>query len=450
MKLGKREIDALTCPPGQRDTLAFDDDLTGFALRVTRDGTKTFLFQYRRGVAVRRVRIGRYGDVTPTQARRIAENLRGRVAAGEDPAAERLAELAAEATVALARQKRVTADALTFDKLIDQWEQRQLRHRSVRYRVEAVRALRFSLAAFKKLPADAIDATMVRQALSNLPTRPRGKTDAEPKQPPRQPEAMHLRVHSYGRAMYGWAVKQGLLADNPFAAVAPDGRVATRERFLNDAELGEVWRAAGELGWPWGPYFRFLLLTLQREVETAGLRRPELSADLALWELPGARTKNGRPQMVHLAEPARAILRAAPRIGGSDLVFTTTGRTRVSGFSHAKLRLDAKITAARAKAAKEAGTDPAPLVPWRLHDFRRTGVTAMARLGVRWEVADRLLNHVQGAIHGVAAIYQRHDYLAEREAALKLWAAHVVAVGEGGGGRSNVIVMRPGGAAAAP
>jgi hypothetical protein len=51
-------------------------------------------------------------------------------------------------------------------------------------------------------------------------------------------------------------------------------------------------------------------------------------------------------------------------------------------------------------------------------------------------VADRLLNHVSGAIGGVAAVYQRYDFLAERKAALELWGAHVaglVAAGEGCG-----------------
>ena len=76
MKLGKREIDALTCPPDRRDRLVFDDDLTGFAIRVTRDGSKIFLFQYRRGAAVRRVRIGTYGDLTPAQARRLGDEAR--------------------------------------------------------------------------------------------------------------------------------------------------------------------------------------------------------------------------------------------------------------------------------------------------------------------------------------------------------------------------------------
>ena len=130
-------------------------------------------------------------------------------------------------------------------------------------------------------------------------------------------------------------------------------------------------------------------------------------------------------------------------------MFTTTGTTPVSGFAHAKARLDAQIMADRARRAAEAGDRPAPepLVPWRLHDFRRTGVTMLARQGVRWEVADKLLNHTAGAIRGVAAVYQRHDFLAEREAALNAWAAHVLAVGEAAEAAGNVIPLRPGGTA---
>ena len=63
---------------------------------------------------------------------------------------------------------------------------------------------------------------------------------------------------------------------------------------------------------------------------------------------------------------------------------------------------------------------------WRLHDLRRTCVSGMARLGVAPHVADKILNHQVGAISGVAAVYQRHDFLSERRAALDLWGAHIV------------------------
>jgi len=239
---------------------------------------------------------------------------------------------------------------------------------------------------------------------------------------------MARRARAYGSALYGWAVKRDLVTVNPFGLVAVDSREKRRDRVLSDVELGEIWRATEGLGWPWTHYFRFLLLTLQREAETAGLSWSEISLDGATWHLPGNRTKNGKAHLVHLTAPAREIVQAAPRIAGSDLVFTTTGHSPVSGFSHAKVRLDDAIAVTRAKVATEAGVDPVPFNPWRLHDFRRTGVTILAGLGVRWEVADRVLNHSTGAISGVAAIYQRHEFLEERKAALELWAAHVLTV----------------------
>jgi integrase len=62
---------------------------------------------------------------------------------------------------------------------------------------------------------------------------------------------------------------------------------------------------------------------------------------------------------------------------------------------------------------------------WRLHDLRRTCVSGMAGLGVAPHVADKILNHQSGTISGVAAVYQRHQFLAERKHALEKWGAHV-------------------------
>jgi hypothetical protein len=62
---------------------------------------------------------------------------------------------------------------------------------------------------------------------------------------------------------------------------------------------------------------------------------------------------------------------------------------------------------------------------WRLHDLRRTCVSGIARLGIAPHVADKILNHQSGTISGVAAVYQRHEFLVERRTALDLWGAHV-------------------------
>ena len=78
-------------------------------------------------------------------------------------------------------------------------------------------------------------------------------------------------------------------------------------------------------------------------------------------------------------------------------------------FTHAKRRLD----------------QLSGVTGWRLHDLRRTCVSGMARLGVAPHIADKILNHQSGTISGVAAVYQRHGFLAERRAALDAWEAHV-------------------------
>jgi hypothetical protein len=55
-------------------------------------------------------------------------------------------------------------------------------------------------------------------------------------------------------------------------------------------------------------------------------------------------------------------------------------------------------------------------------------VSGMASLGVAPHVADKILNHVGGTISGVAAVYQRHEFLKERRDALDRWGAHVEAL----------------------
>ena len=159
-----------------------------------------------------------------------------------------------------------------------------------------------------------------------------------------------------------------------------------------------------------------------------------------MWTIPAGRAKNGAAHVVHLAPEARSVLAGVPRFAGSDLVFTTTGKAAVSGYSKAKERLDAAIAAARAETVVRAGADPEAMPPWRLHDFRRSAVTWLAR-DFPPHVCDKLLNHVATTgLSDVGRVYQRNQFLPEREAALEAWARHVVASGEGdGAAESNVV-----------
>jgi hypothetical protein len=69
--------------------------------------------------------------------------------------------------------------------------------------------------------------------------------------------------------------------------------------------------------------------------------------------------------------------------------------------------------------------EDAELAPWVIQDLRRTATTGMARLGIPPHVADRILNHQAGTIRGVAAVYNRFEYLDERKSALETWGRFV-------------------------
>ena len=92
LTLTKRTVETLQ--PADKPWIAWDDRLSGFGVRVQPSGTKAFVVNYRTGSGGRRARnrriaIGRCGHLAPEEARRLAQELLGRVTRGEDPAQER-------------------------------------------------------------------------------------------------------------------------------------------------------------------------------------------------------------------------------------------------------------------------------------------------------------------------------------------------------------------------
>ena len=92
LSLTSRAIEAMK--PRERPWVAWDDKLTGFGVRVQPSGVKSFFVNYRTGEGGRKapnrnVVIGRFGRMSPEQARRLAQQVLGKVAAGGDPALER-------------------------------------------------------------------------------------------------------------------------------------------------------------------------------------------------------------------------------------------------------------------------------------------------------------------------------------------------------------------------
>jgi integrase len=417
-KLTDRFLAALKVEDGRKDRLVFDNVCRGLGVRLTAKGTRTFIAQWTDPVTRRKVRdpIGIWGNITIDQAREAAQSLLGDVAKRINPRAER------ERQRKEAERERAEL-ALTFEALVDEWAALHLAQRRDRYRTEAVRAIKRALPELLTHPAARITRTDAGNALDRLLKA--------------QKAAMAGRTLAYARAAFRWAEKRGKVPGNPFQGLPISAGVSARERVLSDTELAEVWEAARTLGYPWGPFFRLALVTLQRREEVAGMRWSELAPDLSLWTIPGARMKNGKPHDVHLSEAARVVLREILRIDGCDFVLSTTGKTPVSGFSKAKAALDAAIVEARAKAAAKAQHKLEPFAEWRTHDLRRSGVSVMARLGFDSIVADKILAHQPAKLLGVAAVYQRHNFAREQAAALEAWAAHVI-----GAVADNVIPLR--------
>ena len=217
------------------------------------------------------------------------------------------------------------------------------------------------------------------------------------------------RMRSALSACFQWAMKKGRAESNP-VLLTEQMEQTSRTRFLSADEIKIVWDSAGDDDY--GTIVRLLILTGQRRDEIAELRWDEVKLDLGMISLPPERVKNDLAHDIPVSPAVRAIIAARPR-NESGLVFAPG-----TSWSRRKLRLDAAITERLGK----------PLAPWTLHDLRRTAATGMADIGIQPHVVEAVLNHISGSKRGVAGVYNRSTYSAERKIALKKWAERVLAI----------------------
>lgn len=88
VKLPKYVVDRFA-PPQTVQRFPRDAQIKGFGLRITPSETKSFIVEKRVNGRVRRMTLGRYGELTVEQARKEARKLLGQVATGTDPVAEK-------------------------------------------------------------------------------------------------------------------------------------------------------------------------------------------------------------------------------------------------------------------------------------------------------------------------------------------------------------------------
>jgi integrase len=229
------------------------------------------------------------------------------------------------------------------------------------------------------------------------------------------------RVRGYLSKFFNWCVERDVLEVAPTSGVKAPAKEVSRDRVLSDNEIRWFWRACERVGPPWGAIGKLLLLTGQRLSEVTDMTEAEIWSGL-FWQLPGERTKNKRPHDLPLSGAAQAVLADVVRVSGPNgFLFTTTGRTPVSGLTKARNRF-ARIM--EEMAAEERG-QPVQIPRWTFHDLRRTAATGMARLGIPVRVTEAVLNHVSGTGGGIVAVYQRHDFADEKRDALEAWARFV-------------------------
>jgi integrase len=403
MKLTTTTIRTLSLPPGVKDKTFWDDDLPGFGRRLRAGGSATWVVQYDFGGKTERMALG--SKLDPGVARATAKNLLAAVRLGRNPAAEK-------------RGARTEVDE-TFSAILPQFLARQRgRRKQGRSFAEVERHLLVHSKALHSLQLAKVDRRVIAKQLMKI----------EATSSPTVANAVRTSLSTF----MTWAMREGLIDANPVVATNRANGAAARDHVPTNRELCDIWRALEEDDH--GTIVKLLLLTGQRRDEIGSLRWSEIDVERALITLPGARTKNGRPHEIPLSSIALALLKSRPRRPDRDLVFGA-GAGAFSGWSKAKAHLDRRIAEANMVEGKP------PVEPWRLHDLRRVVSTQMhGALGVAPHIVEAVLNHVSGHKAGVAGVYNRAAYAAEKRQALDRWAAHLMAIIEGR--EDNIVALR--------
>jgi len=248
-KLTKQAID--NQQPGTKDIFMWDTSPAGFGVRVRPNGTKSFLYSYRlgggRSAPKKRRTIGKYGNITLEQARKVAQQWAGRVAAGGDPVAERNAQR-------LEREREACTVSTVADEFIEKyakprnrswWEYQRILERYVKPRLGQV--------AIHKVTRKEIAGLLDRVANENG-------------------EVMSDRVLAVLRKLCRWQEAR----DDEFRSPIVAGMARTRprdlarDRILSDEEIRAIWSALDQEAYPFAPIVKMLFYTAQRRLRSGG------------------------------------------------------------------------------------------------------------------------------------------------------------------------------------
>lgn len=366
----------------------------GFSVLVLPSGTRTFVYRYKFQNKGKMITIGPYGNTPPllslAEARKRFNTLHALFIDGLDPQAE-LAPKPVEPPVE-------SSDELTISKLVDKFitEWSKINH-SKAWSYENRRSLTVDLLpdwGEKKVsdlkPRDAIN--IIENVSKRAPGQARNLLKA-------------------ARKMYAYAVKRQYAEINPFLNVDTDDIPAItprrRERVLSDDEILVVWKQIDDMPGTSEVKraIKMVLVTAQRPIEVVGMHRREIDGNW--WTIPWDRikTENGK-KLNRVQRDHRVYL--------GPLAMSLLGES--AGYIFSSIKIDDHIVR-NSMSQRISKISPAyfGLPRWTPHDLRRTAKTLMARVGVRKEHSERVLNHTQDEMEST---YNQYQYDKEKRAAL--------------------------------
>ncbi|WP_438266354.1 tyrosine-type recombinase/integrase [Desulfolutivibrio sulfoxidireducens] len=348
----------------------------------------------------KRMHLGRYPSMSLAEAREVHGKALADVERGVDPGA-----VAREA-------KRARKAAPTFGELLDELWDIELRHK--KSGAETRRLMDHDVTpAWGKRRVQDITRRDVVLLLDSI--RARAPITAN-------------RVHgALGRA-FNFAAERGIIVDSPCTRIRKPVE-KPRERVLTDDEIRAFWRGLDSIDvYPATRLaLRLILVTGQRPGEVAGMRWAEVADDW--WTVPPERMKNGLEHGVPLVATALDLLEQARDFpGGDEYVFASS---RGGGKKPITVRSLARSVT---RHCEEMGI-ASRFTP---HDLRRTLRTRLAELGVDDVVAEKVLGH---QLQGILKVYNRHDYAAEKRAALLAWERRLRGILGLEGGKRKVVPL---------
>ena len=436
--------------PKNRPAKRYDvtvDGREGLMVRVSPAGTVSFRFRYTAPDGERRVMVlGEFGKgaLSLAKAHDLHQQAQRELAEGFDPLEERGKRLRAAER---ARADRDGAD--TIAKLVEQFVHRELRAERwdeargqwLKTRTEGRKRPDAAAALLGYRPPDA----PVRRHKRGVKTVPTFLSEFGHAKAPdltkrqiiefldsivdRGAPVAANRIYALLKQFFEWAAAKDLIPASPMAGVKPPGGIERpRMRILNADEIHAVWQRldTADMAEPTRLALKLLLVTGQRRGELTHAKWSHFDLDAKLWTVPvellksaHSRRDKPEPHVVPLSELAIELLSKLRALTStSPYVLPTHASPR-----HARSYSDAVLSRAVRQNREHFG-----IPEWTPHDLRRTAASHMTRLGVPRLHVEKVLNHSTGDI---AEVYDRHDYLPEKRAALERWGEHLQAIVEG-------------------